>query len=68
MKKLLEEASRYTVRTMDALKEATQRMELLQRQEKTKERKTVQSLYRPHCDVGRSSLPHASFERIMLDI
>jgi hypothetical protein len=40
VKKLLEEASRYTVRTIDALKEATQRMELLQRQEKIKEKDT----------------------------
>jgi hypothetical protein len=37
VKKLLEEAARYTVRTMDALKEATQRMEWLERQEKKKQ-------------------------------
>jgi hypothetical protein len=40
VKKLLEEASRYTVRTMDALKEATQRLEWLQRQEKNKEKES----------------------------
>ena len=38
VKKLLEEASRYSVRAMDALKEATQRIEWLQRQEKKKEK------------------------------
>jgi hypothetical protein len=39
VKKLIEEASRHVVRAGDALKEATQRIEWLEREEKKKENK-----------------------------
>lgn len=40
VKKLLEEASRYSIRTIDALKEAAQRIEWLERQEKKKDKES----------------------------